>query len=63
MKLMIGLGSALFTFLIIFFFFFYPFNSSNEILIIDSNIESYRIIPEDKGGINTPDLNIYKLGD
>ena len=63
MKLMIGLGSALFTFLIILFFVFYPFNSSNEILIIDSNIESYRIIPEDKGVINTPDLNIYKLGD
>ena len=63
MKLMIGLGSALFTFLIILFFVFYPFNSSNEILIIDSNIESYRIIPEDKGCINTPDLNIYKLGD
>ena len=55
MKLMIGLGLALFTFLIILFFVFYPFNSSNEILIIDSNIESYRIIPEDKGGINTPD--------
>ena len=32
------------------------------ILNIESNIEDYRVLPDDKEGIKTPDLGIYSLG-
>ena len=32
------------------------------ILNIESNLEDYRVLPEDKEGIKTPDLGIYNLG-
>ena len=38
-------------------------NSDDEgILSIESNLEDYRVLPEDKEGIKTPDLGIYNLG-
>ena len=38
-------------------------NRDNDgILNIESNLEDYRVLPEDKEGIKTPDLGIYKLG-
>ena len=38
-------------------------NSDDEgILNIDSNLKDYRVLPEDKEGIKTPDLGIYNLG-
>jgi len=38
-------------------------NSDEEgILSIESNLEDYRVLPEDKEGIKTPDLGIYNLG-
>ena len=33
-------------------------SNNKEIIFIKSNLENYRIIPEDKGGINTPCLEI-----
>ena len=39
-------------------------NSGDEgILNIDSNLKDYRVLPEDKEGIKTPDLGIYNLGE
>ena len=39
-------------------------NNSDDagILNIESNLEDYRVFPEDKEGIKTPDLGIYNLG-
>jgi len=38
-------------------------NSDDEgILNIESNLEDYRVLPDDKEGIKTPDLGIYNLG-
>ena len=33
-------------------------NSVNEIIFIESNLDNYRTIPEDKGGLNDPCLNL-----
>ena len=30
----------------------------NEIIFIESNLDNYRTIPEDKGGLNDPCLNL-----
>ena len=49
--------------LIIYLFIYFKNNSDDEgILYIESNIEDYRVLPEDKEGIKTPDLGIYNLG-
>ena len=39
-------------------------NNSDDkgILNIESNLKDYRVLPEDKEGIKTPDLGIYNLG-
>ena len=53
-----------FIFLLIISLSFYFKNSSDDegILNIESNLEDYRVLPEDKEGIKTPDLGIYSLG-
>ena len=33
-------------------------NSVNEIIFIESNLDNYRTIPKDKGGLNDPCLNL-----
>ena len=33
-------------------------NSVNEMIFIESNLDNYRTIPEDKGGLNDPCLNL-----
>ena len=33
-------------------------DSSDEILFIESNLDNYRTIPEDKGGLDDPCLNL-----
>ena len=33
-------------------------NLIDEIIFIDSNLDNYRTIPEDKGGLNDPCLNL-----
>ena len=33
-------------------------NSVEEITFIESNLDNYRTIPEDKGGLNDPCLNL-----
>ena len=33
-------------------------NSVNEIIFIESNLDNYRTIPEDKGGLNDPCINL-----
>ena len=43
--------------------YFYTNKEDEEIIEIKTNLNEYRIIPKDKGGIDTPDLNIYDLGD
>ena len=49
--------------LIISLFIYYKNNSDYEgILNIESNLEDYRVLPEDKEGIKTTDLGIYNLG-
>jgi len=47
--------------LIFFYFYFYDIGSysmKDTIMIIDSNLGDYRIIPEDTGGLTIYDLNI-----
>ncbi len=39
-------------------YFFSNSNSFNEILFIESNLDQHRIIPEDKGGLDDPCLNL-----
>ena len=49
--------------LIFFLSIYFKKNSTDEgILNIDSNLKDYRVLPEDKEGIKTPDLGIYNLG-
>ena len=49
--------------LIISIFIYFKNNSDDEgIIYIESNLEDYRVLPEDKEGIKTPDLGIYNLG-
>ena len=36
-------------------------NSVEEIIFIESNLDNYRTIPEDKGGLNDPCLNLEVL--
>tara|TARA_B100001250_G_C19610814_1_gene704866 strand:+ start:179 stop:394 length:216 start_codon:yes stop_codon:yes gene_type:complete len=33
-------------------------NSVDEIIFIESNLDNYRTIPKDKGGLNDPCLNL-----
>jgi len=49
--------------LIIFLSIYFKKSSDDEgILNIESNLKDYRVLPEDKEGIKTPDLGIYNLG-
>ena len=49
--------------LFIFLSIYFKKNSNDEgIFNIDSNLKDYRVLPEDKEGIKTPDLGIYNLG-
>ena len=43
--------------------YFYTKKDQEEIIEIKTNLNEYRIIPKDKGGVDTPDLKIYDLGD
>ena len=43
--------------------YFYTKKEEEEIIEIKTNLNDYRIITKDKGGVDTPDLNIYDLGD
>ncbi len=43
--------------------YFYTKKDKQGIIEIKTNLNEYRIIPKDKGGVDTPDLNIYDLGD
>ncbi len=36
-------------------------NSADEIIFIESNLDNYRTIPDDKGGLNDPCLNLVML--
>ena len=43
------------------FIYYYLVDEKNlidEIIFIDSNLDNYRTIPEDKGGLNDPCLNL-----
>ena len=44
-------------------YFYTKKEEEEEIIEIKTNLNDYRIIPKDKGGVDTPDLNIYDLGD
>ena len=50
-------------FILIGFWLFYDTKYTDEIISISGNLDNYRIIPEDTGGLEIPDLNIYELGD
>ena len=50
-------------FLLIGFWLFFDTEYADEIISISGNLDNYRIIPEDTGGLEIPDLNIYELGD
>ena len=45
------------------FLLFYDTKYTDEIISISGNLDNYRIIPEDTGGLEFPDLNIYELGE
>ena len=50
-------------FILIGFWLFFETEYVDEIISISGNLDNYRIIPEDTGGLEIPDLNIYELGD
>ena len=50
-------------FILIGFWLFYDTKYTDEIISISGNLDNYRIIPEDTGGVEFPDLNIYELGE
>ena len=41
-----------------YYYIFEKNNSVDEIIFIESNLDNYRTIPEDKGGLNDPCLNL-----
>ena len=44
------------------YFYLFQYNSKQEgIIIIQSNLDNYRIIPEDKGGLDDLNLDIYNM--
>jgi len=55
------LSAALFLLAVSSFSYYYLVdekNSVDEIIFIESNLDNYRTIPEDKGGLNDPCLNL-----
>ena len=63
MKLKLLITISFIVLLIISLFIYFKNNSDDEgIIYIESNLEDYRVLPEDKEGIKTPDLGVYNLG-
>jgi len=63
MKLKLLITISFIVLLIISLSIYFKINSEDEgILNIESNLEDYRVLPEDKEGVKTPDLGIYNLG-
>ena len=63
MKLKLLITISFIVLLIISLSIYFKNKSDDEgILYIESNLEDYRVLPEDKQGIKTPDLGIYNLG-
>ena len=50
-------------FILIGFWLFFDTEYVDEIISISGNLDNYRIILEDTGGLEFPDLNIYELGE
>ena len=63
MKLAIISTVCVSIFILIGFWLFYGTEYTDEIISISGNLDNYRIIPEDTGGLKFPDLNIYELGE
>lgn len=63
MKTTIILTVFISIFILICFWLFYDTEYADEIISISENLDNYRIIPEDTGGLEFPDLNIYELGE
>ena len=63
MKLAIISTVCVSIFILIGFWLFYHTEYTDEIISISGNLDNYRIIPEDTGGLKFPDLNIYELGE
>ena len=63
MKLKLLITISFIVLLIISLSIYFKINNHDEgILYIESNLEDYRVLPDDKEGIKTPDLGIYSLG-
>ena len=63
MKLAIISTFCVSIFILIGFWLFHDTEYTDEIISITGNLDNYRIIPEDTGGLVIQDLNIYELGD
>ena len=63
MKLAIISTVCVSIFILIGFWLFFDTEYADEIISISGNLDNYRIIPEDTGALEFPDLNIYELGD
>ena len=50
-------------FILIGFWLFFDTKYADKIISISGNLDNYRIIPDDTGGLEFPDLNIYELGE
>ena len=62
MKTKIAITSIFFLF-IIFLITYFIFDRGNDgIIYINSNLKDYKVMPQDKGGIKTPNLGVYDLG-
>ncbi len=63
MKFKLFIAISFIVLLIISLSIYFKKNSDDEgILNIESNLDDYRVLPEDKEGIKSPDLGIYNLG-
>ena len=63
MKLAIISTVCISIFILIGFWLYCGTEYTDEIISISGNLDNYRIIPEDSGGLEFPDLNIYELGE
>jgi len=55
--------TSIFLLFIIFLITYFIFDRGNDgIIYINSNLKDYKVMPQDKGGIKTPNLGVYDLG-
>ena len=62
MKSKIAITSIFLLFIISLITYFIFVRGNEGIIYINSNLKDYKVMPQDKGGIKTPNLGVYDLG-